>query len=157
MGSWTYVASMVWMTSSVLGRVLNVNAVSAWLGHSSPTVTLDTYLVLTPDTLGDVSVDRADGVKHGVVGSADGPVYCFARRAQGGRVVNGVIGAIDQGGWIERRRRLELAGRHVESRSWVTKATAGQSRILWPINSSFMRMSNSLVFRWSSAGPPGAR
>ena len=37
---------------------LNVNAVSAWLGHSSPTVTLDTYLVLvlaldTP--LGDIS------------------------------------------------------------------------------------------------------
>ena len=34
---------------------LNVNAVSAWLGHSSPTVTLDTYLVLAPDTLGDIS------------------------------------------------------------------------------------------------------
>ncbi len=34
---------------------LNVNAVSAWLGHSSPTVTLNTYLVLTPDTLGDIS------------------------------------------------------------------------------------------------------
>ena len=30
---------------------LNVNAVSAWLGHSNPTVTLDTYLVLAPDTL----------------------------------------------------------------------------------------------------------
>ena len=34
---------------------LNVNAVSAWLGHSNPTVTLDTYLVLAPDTLGDIS------------------------------------------------------------------------------------------------------
>ena len=34
---------------------LNVNAVSAWLGHSSPTVTLDTYLVLAPDTLGEIS------------------------------------------------------------------------------------------------------
>ena len=31
---------------------LNVNAVSAWLGHSSLTVTLNTYLVLAPDTLG---------------------------------------------------------------------------------------------------------
>ena len=69
------------------------------------------------DAVLDVSVDRADGVKHGVVDSADGPVYCFTRRAQGGRVVNGVIGAIDQGGWIERRRRLELTGRHVASRS----------------------------------------
>ena len=28
---------------------------SVWLGHSSPTVTLDTYLVLAPDTLGDIS------------------------------------------------------------------------------------------------------
>ena len=34
---------------------LNVNAVSAWLGHSSPTVTLNTDLVLAPDTLGDIS------------------------------------------------------------------------------------------------------
>ena len=34
---------------------LSVNAVSAWLGHSSPTVTLNTYLVLAPDTLGDIS------------------------------------------------------------------------------------------------------
>ena len=34
---------------------LNVNAVSAWLGHSSLTVTLDTYLALAPDTLGDIS------------------------------------------------------------------------------------------------------
>ena len=34
---------------------LNVNAVSAWLCHSSPTVTLNTYLVLAPDTLGDIS------------------------------------------------------------------------------------------------------
>ena len=34
---------------------LNVNAVSAWLGHSSPTLTLDTYLVLAPETLGDIS------------------------------------------------------------------------------------------------------
>ena len=34
---------------------LNVNAVSAWLGHSSPTVTLNTYLVLAPDTLGNIS------------------------------------------------------------------------------------------------------
>ena len=34
---------------------LNVNAMSVWLGHSSPTVTLDTYLVLAPDTLGDIS------------------------------------------------------------------------------------------------------
>ena len=34
---------------------LNVNAVSAWLGHGSPTVTLDTYLVLAPDTLGDIA------------------------------------------------------------------------------------------------------
>ena len=34
---------------------LNVNAVSAWLGHSSLTVTLNTYLVLAPDTLGDIS------------------------------------------------------------------------------------------------------
>ena len=34
---------------------LNVNAVSAWLGHSSPTVTLDPYLVLAQDTLGDIS------------------------------------------------------------------------------------------------------
>ena len=34
---------------------LNVNAVSAWLGHSSPTVTLDTYLVPAPDTLSDIS------------------------------------------------------------------------------------------------------
>ena len=33
---------------------LNVNAVSAWLGHSSLTVTLNTYLVLAPDTLGDI-------------------------------------------------------------------------------------------------------
>ena len=33
---------------------LNVNAVSAWLGHSSLTVTLNTYLVLVPDTLGDI-------------------------------------------------------------------------------------------------------
>ena len=32
----------------------NVDAVSAWLGHSSPTVTLDTYLVLALDTLGDI-------------------------------------------------------------------------------------------------------
>ena len=34
---------------------LNVNAVSPWLGHSSPIVTLDTYLVLAPDTLGDIN------------------------------------------------------------------------------------------------------
>ena len=34
---------------------LAVHAVSAWLGHSSPTVTLNTYLVLAPDTLGDIS------------------------------------------------------------------------------------------------------
>ena len=34
---------------------LNVNAVSAWLWHSSPTVTLNTDLVLAPDTLGDIS------------------------------------------------------------------------------------------------------
>ena len=34
---------------------LNVNAVSSWLGHPSPTVTLNTYLVLAPDTLGDIS------------------------------------------------------------------------------------------------------
>ena len=34
---------------------LNVNAVSAWLGHSSPTVTTDPYLVLATDTLGDIS------------------------------------------------------------------------------------------------------
>ena len=34
---------------------LNVNAVSAWLGHSSSAVTLNTYLVLAPDTLGDIS------------------------------------------------------------------------------------------------------
>ena len=34
---------------------LNVNAVSAWLGHNSSTVTLNTYLVLAPDTLGDIS------------------------------------------------------------------------------------------------------
>ena len=34
---------------------LNVNAVSAWLGHSSPTVTLNIYLVLAPDTPGDIS------------------------------------------------------------------------------------------------------
>ena len=34
---------------------LDVNAVSAWLGHSSPTVTLNTYLVLAPDTLGNIS------------------------------------------------------------------------------------------------------
>ena len=34
---------------------LNLNAVSAWLGHSSPTVTLDTYLVRAPDTLGNIS------------------------------------------------------------------------------------------------------
>ena len=34
---------------------LNVNAVSAWLGHSSPAVTLNTYLVLAPDTLGNIS------------------------------------------------------------------------------------------------------
>ena len=33
---------------------LNVNAVSEWLGHSSPTVTLNTYLVLAPDTLGSI-------------------------------------------------------------------------------------------------------
>ena len=33
---------------------LNGNAVSAWLVHSSPTVTLNTYLVLAPDTLGDI-------------------------------------------------------------------------------------------------------
>ncbi len=33
---------------------LNVNTVSAWLGHCSPTVTLNTYLVLAPDTLGDI-------------------------------------------------------------------------------------------------------
>ena len=29
---------------------LNVNAVSAWLGHSNPMVTLNTYLVLAPDS-----------------------------------------------------------------------------------------------------------
>ena len=34
---------------------LNVNAVSVWLGHSRPTVPLDTYLVLAPDTLKDIS------------------------------------------------------------------------------------------------------
>ena len=34
---------------------LNVNAVSAWLGHSSPTVALNTYLVLVPYTIGDIS------------------------------------------------------------------------------------------------------
>ena len=34
---------------------LNVNAVSAWLGHSSLTVTLNTYLVLAPDTLGEIN------------------------------------------------------------------------------------------------------
>jgi integrase len=34
---------------------LNVNAVSTWLGHRSPTVTLNTCLVLAPDTLGDIS------------------------------------------------------------------------------------------------------
>ena len=34
---------------------LNVNAVSVWLGLGSPTVTLNTYLVLAPDTLGDIS------------------------------------------------------------------------------------------------------
>ena len=33
---------------------LNVNAVSAWLGHSGPTVTLNPYLVLAPDTLCDI-------------------------------------------------------------------------------------------------------
>ena len=33
----------------------NVNAVSAWLGHSRPTVTLNTYLGLAPDTLGEIS------------------------------------------------------------------------------------------------------
>ena len=32
---------------------LNVNAMSAWLGHSSLIVTLNTYLVLAPDTLED--------------------------------------------------------------------------------------------------------
>lgn len=32
-----------------------VNAVSAWLGHSSPRITLDTYLPLAPGTLGDIS------------------------------------------------------------------------------------------------------
>ena len=39
-----------WLQSS-----LNVNALSAWLGHSSPTVTLNTYLVLAPDTLCAIS------------------------------------------------------------------------------------------------------
>ena len=34
---------------------LNVNAGSTWLGHSSPTVTLDTYFGLVADTLGDIS------------------------------------------------------------------------------------------------------
>ena len=34
---------------------LKVNAVSAWLGHSNPTVTLDTDLVLASGTLGDIS------------------------------------------------------------------------------------------------------
>ena len=34
---------------------LNVNAISAWLEHSNPTVTLNIYLVLAPDTLGDIS------------------------------------------------------------------------------------------------------
>ena len=34
---------------------LNINAVSAWLGHSSPTATLSTCLVLAPDTFGDIS------------------------------------------------------------------------------------------------------
>ena len=33
---------------------LNENAVSSWLGHSNPTVTLNMYLVLAPDTLGDI-------------------------------------------------------------------------------------------------------
>ena len=33
---------------------LNVNAVSPRLGHNSPTVTLDTHLVLAPDTLWDI-------------------------------------------------------------------------------------------------------
>ena len=32
-----------------------VNAVSVWLGRGRPTVTLDTYLVLEPDTLRDIS------------------------------------------------------------------------------------------------------
>ena len=34
---------------------LNVTVVSAWLGHSGPTVTLDTYPVLAPDTPGDIN------------------------------------------------------------------------------------------------------
>ena len=34
---------------------LNVDEVSAWLGHSSLTVTSNTYLVLAPETLGNIS------------------------------------------------------------------------------------------------------
>ena len=34
---------------------LNVDEVSAWLGDSSLTVTCNTYLVLAPETLGDIS------------------------------------------------------------------------------------------------------
>ena len=33
---------------------MEINAVSVWLGHSSPAVTLNTYLVLAPGTLGDI-------------------------------------------------------------------------------------------------------
>ena len=47
---------------------LNVNAVSAWLGHSSPTVRLNTYLVLAPDTLGDNQrgslTARVEAIRH---------------------------------------------------------------------------------------------
>ena len=38
-----------WLQSGI-----EVNAVSVWLGHSSPAVTLNTYLVLAPGTLGDI-------------------------------------------------------------------------------------------------------
>ena len=34
---------------------LNVNAIPACLGRSSPTITLNVYLVLAPDTLGNIS------------------------------------------------------------------------------------------------------
>jgi len=69
------------------------------------------------DSVLDISVDGADGVKYAVVSSADGPVHCFAGWAAGMGVVDGVMGAVDKRGRIQWRRQLELASRHGDLQS----------------------------------------
>ena len=82
---------------------LNVNAVSAWLGHSSPTITLNTYLVLAPDTLGDISPNPPmDGARIAEGGEevTDATVRARIRvdwRLAGGLQSVGAIGGADSG------------------------------------------------------------